>query len=146
MARGGHPELYVEIPLTPPSANKLYRKTKMRTGANGKRTGGMALDPAVIQFRDMTTAKLWRRTFEPRGTVGCIIVVESERWLTKNYTVQQKDVDNPIKCTMDALQRALLMPDQIIWEVHCAKLFGRRDATHVWLFDLGSVITAIGAS
>ncbi len=146
MARGGHPELYVEVPLVPPSANKLYRKTKMRPGKNGKMAGGMALDPAVVEFRDMVTAKLWGRKFVPSGTVGLIIVVESERWLTKKFTVNQRDVDNPIKCTMDALQKALDMPDQLVFEVHCAKLFGRRDATHCWLFDISDVVPAIGAA
>ncbi len=146
MARGGHPELYVEVPLVPPSANKLYRKTKMHRGKKGKMAGGMALDPAVVEFRDMMMAKLWGRKFEPRGTVALVIVVESERWVTSKMNVNKRDVDNPIKATMDALQKALNMPDELVWEVYDAKLFGRRDATHVWLFDIGDVVPAVGAA
>ncbi len=136
LSRGGHPELYVEIPLIPPSSNAMYRRR-----GNGHH---QFLDKSVVEFRDMTMAKLWGRTFAPRGVVGCVMVVEGEDWLTKKFDVKQRDADNPIKATLDALQHALKMPDELVWSIYIGKLFSRRNLTHVWLFDLGDVVPAMG--
>lgn len=140
MARGGHPEFYVEIPLMPPSVNAIYRKW------HSKKTNktGHALEKSVIDFRAMADAACWGKAFRPRGTVGCVIVMESPAWLTLEYKVRNRDVDNPVKVVLDAMQRTLGMKDELVWEVHSAKIFSRREATHVWLFDLGEVVTAIG--
>ena len=136
-ARGGHPEFYVQIPGTTPSANKMYGK--------GARGGAMWIDGKVRDYRSAVDAACWRRSFVPRGTVGAVIVFESPNWVTKRHTVRARDADNPVKVVFDALQLSLQMRDELIWEFHPAKLLGRREMTHVWLFDLGDVIPALGA-
>lgn len=141
MARGGCPELYLEIPISPPSTNALYRKfhnTKTHKV-------GYALEKSVEAYREMTTAACWGKRFEPRGVIACVIAVEDPRWVTKEHKAGQRDVDNPIKSVIDALKLALHFEDHLLWEVHAAKLFGRREATHVWLFDIGDVVNAVGA-
>jgi Holliday junction resolvase RusA-like endonuclease len=139
MAPAGHPEFYVQIPGVTPSANKLY----------GKRQGGgkgmFWMDPAVRDYRSAVDAACWRKQFVPRGTVGAVLVFESPNWVTKKHLVRSRDLDNPVKTVLDALQLSLQMRDELVWEMHTAKLFGRRDMTHVWLFDLGDVIPALGA-
>jgi Holliday junction resolvase RusA-like endonuclease len=140
MAPKGTPEFYVEIPIAPPSANKLYRKTVTKQGKPI-----MFLDKAVKDYRAMTQAACWGRTFNPRGVAAGIVVIESN-WVTQEHTVRKRDVDNPIKCVLDALGHAMNFRDELLWEVHSAKLFSRREATHVWLFDLGDVVTATGGA
>lgn len=134
MARGG--EFYVEIPLMPPSSNKLYGKF-----SNNKK---FYLDPKVKAFRDMTDASCWGKTFVPKGTLAAVIAIESPGWLSMEYKIRVRDIDNPIKTLLDAVQRTLGFNDTLIWEVHSAKIFSRRESTHLWLFDLGDVVTAIG--
>lgn len=141
MARGGCPELYVEVPISPPSTNALYRKfhnTKTEKV-------GYALEKDVEAYRQMAMAACWGKAFQPRGVVACVIAIESPRWVTKEHKAGNRDVDNPIKTVLDALKLALKFDDNLVWEVHAAKLFARREATHVWLFDLGDVVSAIGA-
>lgn len=138
MARGV--EFYVEVPDMPPTANHIYKKFyNPKLGrvmvANDKRVEG---------WRQQVEAACWRREFKPKGTVACIIAIESSAWVTKEYKIRPRDIDNPVKATLDALQQTLRFRDEIIWEVHSAKIFSRRDATHIWLFDLGDVVTAIG--
>lgn len=133
-------QLYVEVPIMPPSVNAIYRKW------HSKKTNktGHALEKSVLDFREMTDAACWGKSFIPRGTVACMIALEAPGWLTLEHKIRNRDVDNPVKVVLDALQRSLSMKDELIWEVYCTKIFSRREATHVWLFDLGEVITAIG--
>jgi Holliday junction resolvase RusA-like endonuclease len=136
LARGGLPELYVEIPLSPPSVNSMY----------GKRTNQQKfyLDPRVAAFREMTDAACWRRTFKPRSAMAAVLAIESEGWLSLEHKIRDKDADNPIKVVLDALARSLGFNDKLIFEVYDAKIISRREATHVWLFDLGEVVPAVG--
>jgi Holliday junction resolvase RusA-like endonuclease len=137
LAKMGHPELYLEINGKAPSANKMYAK-QARIGERGT----FFLDKSVKDFRDLVSATCWRKAFVPRGTVSAVIVFESPAWVTKEHRVRMKDVDNPVKTVLDALQRSLRMPDELVWETHTAKLLGRREVTHVWLFDIGEVVPA----
>lgn len=140
LAQGGHPELYIEIPGKPPSANKMYSK---QANIGGRGTFFMSKD--VKTYRDAVMAACWRKTFVPRGTVAVVVAIESPNWVTKKHTVRIRDIDNPLKTVLDSLQNALQMRDELIFEIFASKLFGRRDMTHVWLFDIGDVIPALGA-
>lgn len=134
LAKG--PQFYVEIPDEPPSANRLHHR---RVGQKQ-----FFLDPQVKAFRALTDAATWSKRYNPRGVVGCIIIVESPVWVTKKHTVRRRDADNPVKALFDALQLSVGMPDELIWQFTSAKMLSRRSATHVWLFGLGDVITGIG--
>jgi len=78
--------------------------------------------------------------WNPRGVVAGIIVFESSMWVTKKHTVRRADADNRIKPTFDAVAEVAKVDDATLWEGHFYKLFGRREKTHVWLFDLGDVV------
>lgn len=134
----GTPELYLEIPLAPPSANHIYRKTVSKSGKPI-----MFLDKAVRAYRDMAMASCWGKAFNPRGVAAAIVVIESN-WVTLEHKVRKRDVDNPIKSVLDALTHSINFADELLWEVHSAKIFSRREATHVWLFDLGDIVSATG--
>lgn len=140
MARGI--EFYVEIPDMPPTVNHSLRKF------HNPKTGkiGIAHDKRIGPWRQLVDVACWRREFKPKGTVACVIVIESPTWVSKEYKIRERDIDNPVKATLDALQRSLRFRDEVVWEVHSAKIFSRRNATHVWLFDLGEVVTAISPS
>ncbi len=141
LARGGVAELYAEIPMMPASANKMYRKAFTKGGHQG-----FYLDKDVKLFRDMAMAKMWGKRFTPRATVGCILVFETSGWITKEQKIRKRDADNPVKCALDAISQAINLPDEMIWDLHVSKLVSRRDAAHVWMFDLGDVVPAVGGT
>lgn len=142
LARGGVAELYSEIPMMPPSANMMYKKAFRKGGK-----AGFYLDKSVRVFRDMTMAKMWGKQFGPRATVGCILVFEATSWITKEgHEIRPRDADNPVKCMLDAVKEAINLPDETIWDLHVSKMVSRRDAAHVWLFDLGDVVPAVGTT
>lgn len=140
LARGGHPEFYVEIPLRPPSVNNIYRRW------HSKKTNktGFSLQESVVEFHKMAAASCWGKSYKPRGTIGAVIAVESPDWITLEHKVKDRDIDNGIKIVLDSLQDSLTVRDSLVWEVYGCKILSRREATHVWLFDLGEVISAIG--
>ncbi len=142
LARGGVAELYTEIPMMPPSANKMYQKAFTKGGK-----GGFYLDKSVKAFRDMTMAKMWGKSFTPRATVGCILVFEAKSWITIGTNeIRPRDADNPVKCMLDAVKEAINLPDETIWDLHVSKMVSRREAAHIWLFDLGPVVPAVGGT
>lgn len=138
MARGT--EFYVEIDDAPPSVNAIQKSFINRK--TGK--AFVAPDKRVEPWRQLVAGRCWGKEFKPKGSVAAVIAIESPNWVTKEYKIRQRDIDNPIKALLDALQKALRFNDSCLWEVHSAKIFSRRNATHVWLFDLGDVVTAIG--
>lgn len=129
---------YYEVPLGAPSANKMYSKQFKR---DGRMTFWM--DPAVKAFREMTIAATIGRKYSPRGVLAAILIHESPAWITKESAIRRKDVDNPVKCVLDAMQGAIGLVDEKLWEVHTAKMVSSRECVHVWLYELGDAITGI---
>lgn len=135
-------EFYFEVPLAPPSVNNIYRKW------HSKKTNktGYALEDSVVAYRQLTKVVLARRAFAPRGVVAVVIAIESPRWVTAEHKVRKQDVDNPIKAVLDALTHSISLADENVWSVFDTKIFSRREATHVWMFDLGDIVTAVGGA
>lgn len=123
--------IYLRIDGTPISTNHTYQRT---------RGGQTALKPSVNDFRWLAKAAAAGRRFEPTGVLAVVIVFCSSVWLTKKRTVREIDLDNKIKGAVDAVKIALHLRDQMIWDQHAAKLQAAKDATHVWVFDLGDVV------
>lgn len=82
------------------------------------------------------------RDWQPTGVTVAIIVFESpEHWVTKSRTIKVADCDNRVKVLFDAISKSTGQDDCVFWEVHPYKLLGKNEATHVWLFDMGDLIT-----
>lgn len=112
--------------------------TDKRPGRNGVKF----LDPRIREWRAVVDQRIKELgiTWRPQGVVAGIIVFESPIWVTKKHTIKKADADNRIKATFDAIALSTGSDDAHLWEGHFYKLFGRREITHVWLFDLGDVV------
>lgn len=78
--------------------------------------------------------------WHPTGVTAAVVLFETPQWLTKKWTVRQKDVDNLVKPVFDAVEEAVHIPDERHWEIHAYKIASKKVRTIVYLFDLGDVI------
>jgi len=136
----GAREVYIEVPNEPPSVNHIYRQ--LRNKKTNKPV--FKLEDSVLAYREMVRIACMGKTFHPRGVTAAIVVIESPRWITKEYKVGRKDVDNTLKSVLDGLNYALGSDDALLWEIHPFKLVSTRGATHIWLHELGDVVNALG--
>lgn len=136
----GQREVYVEVPIEPPSVNHLYRQLR------NKKTGKpiFKLEDNVLAFREMVKIAFWGKSFPMRALGAAIIGIESPRWVTKEHKVSIKDADNPVKCVFDGIKYALGYEDELFWEFFPFKVMSKRGATHIWLYELGDVVNAVG--
>lgn len=114
-----------------------------------RRTGVTFPSAESKEFKIFVEQEIRRQGIEwrPRGVTAAVLIFESGLWITKKHEVRKADADNRIKATFDSISQA--DPDQLkawqdetVWELHVYKLVGRRNCTHVWLFDIGDVVDA----
>lgn len=119
--------------LLPRSLNHQYVHTRFNT----------RLLPEVKQMRNTfaEAVRLKGIRFGPSGAVASLMVFMSPRWVTKKSAILQSDVDNRVKGVHDALQHALGLRDEQVWHSLALKLVSNRQATLVWLFDLGELVS-----
>jgi len=120
------------------SVNNQLVSTKPKPGQIGHKF----LDPRIREWRELVDDRIKALGihWQPRGVTAGVLVFESPIWVTKKHTIKKADADNRIKATFDAIALSTESDDSHLWEGHFYKLFGRRECTHVWLFDLGDVI------
>ncbi len=136
-----------ELPL---SLNHQYDHTQYRKKVFNPRTmshevvmrGGKKLKPEVHAFRDWVTLAIGHQRFDWKATgpLSCYVFFQSPYWVTKERKVRQVDVDNRVKPLLDAIEKALDTPDELIWSLHTYKVLGPKERTTVYLFDLGDVV------
>lgn len=116
----------------PPTVNHMYKHTRF----------GTRLTEEAKTFRTLVGLAIGaqRFTFKSRGTSAVLIFLESPHWITKKLTVRERDGDNRIKPTLDAIKEFTGIPDETNWEVHVWKVASRQTRTTVYLFDLGDVV------
>ena len=141
----GRSQISFRIPALPPSVNSIYlRATKKRTYADGRveNQHTVVLDQEARDFVKLTAFYLNARRGEwtPRGLSAAVVVFESPTWVTAAKELRKKDLDNKIKVLFDAAAMALGKDDIRHSQLAAYKLFGHRDRTHVWLFDVGDIM------
>jgi len=81
-----------------------------------------------------------RFNWRPTGVSAAILLFESPDWLRLDRTVRDKDADNVVKPTFDAVQSATEVPDELHFEFHVYKVQSKRTRTTILLYDLGDII------
>lgn len=81
-----------------------------------------------------------QKGFKPKGITSCIIIFEMATWITKEHKIRVMDCDNRIKPTLDSIKHAIGVDDERYWHEHIFKAVGKKNRTHVWLFDLGDIV------
>lgn len=127
------------VDMLPSTVNDMYVKHRRRRGA------AYDLHPDIKMFRDLTKAALGYRWQEwiPTGVSAAVIVYESPIWLEKSNKAARKDADNRVKVTLDAIEKASGVPDEMVWQFHVFKVASKRTRTVVYLFDLGPEIETV---
>ncbi len=126
------------VPMVPQTINHAHkyfvRAGHVATTIHEKTLAFYDMHDKLLMFR--------RNEWNPSGVAAAVIVFESpEHWVTKARTIKEADCDNRVKVLLDAVKRTTHHDDCIFWEVHPYKLLGKTEATHVWLFDMGDLIT-----
>ena len=110
---------------------------------NGRwRAYNKRLKPAVLNWRAVAAESIGQLSgkWQPTGATVAVLLFESPYWLTLKREVREKDVDNLIKPTLDAIQQASGIPDELHWQVHAFKLLSKRQRTTIFLYDLGTIV------
>lgn len=134
----GRAEFAYSLPFLPTSINDAKH-----LGSRGGWHNYVA--PATAAFYSNHSLSLAgrRNDWKPKGTTAAVIVFEASKlWMTKEQRIRKADVDNRVKVLFDAISKTTDTDDCTHWSEHFFKLVGRRDATHVWLFDRGDLVTA----
>lgn len=117
--------------------NDKYHGRNKKTGRFFKST-----KPAQSAFYQMVNYALVskKHQWKPTGATAAIIFFESKNWATLKHTIRKQDVDNKVKPTFDAIEKATGIGDERHWHFHTFKVQSKYNRTWVWLFDLGDII------
>ena len=126
------------IDMNPVSTNHQYNKRIYKN----KKTGRMILSQSntdeveVLRIKVKSsiakTGKLWG----VKGTVACMIMIESKHWLNKDRSPKKRDVDNQLKTLLDSIEKATGVPDETNFQVMVFKVPSSVEKTRVYMYDL----------
>lgn len=144
--------MHFQVDGLPLSLNHQYKEglafCKQGTpGAFQDKTGrwrvrSRRLRPEATDWRTVLTESMGplRFKWKPTGVTAAVLLFETPYWLTGRRTIREKDIDNLVKPTMDAVQQSTEIPDELHWELHPYKVLSKRQRTTVLLYDLGDVV------
>lgn len=118
-------DLLFEIPGIAPSVNKAYAtnwKTKRRFATKD------LSDWYLLVARHISC-------IAPKGRLS----VEYEfhkSWYTQNGSIRKADCDNLLKCSNDAVFKALGIDDSLVWSLSCKKVDALTEKTVVKIYSL----------
>lgn len=120
----------INIPAFPPSVNHCYfHKGAMRIKK-----------PAYRDFEALVARRLPEDMFLSKDSIFSVVIeFHSSDWVTKAGRPKRKDLDNLIKCTLDAIfrtQQEFGVTDAQIFHLVAHKLPGVEEMVVVKIFDL----------
>lgn len=124
--------LSFSISKLPPTVNRMYER--------GLRNTYLSKEAQLFRKQVCIALSGQKGIFLNDSVHTIMIFFESPSWITKKATVREMDCDNRIKALLDAIQHAIGLKDEKIWEIHCWKVASRSEKTTVYLFEMGDVI------
>ena len=110
----------------PPSANHAWARAKW---------GGRIKTAKYREFEEYVSEVVGLITLDP-GPLSVEMDVHRPDWFTQKGTARRVDLDNYIKCCLDALFKALDLDDKWIFHLHVKKAMTEKTGVAITIYDL----------